>query len=372
MTIRYRAAVVALAFLSVPVATASAQSGGAPSPGVKKLKTVSCSGTTSCQAPTTVERGKKLVLNGRHMSAVKRVVFAGGPGKRDDVAATVSTATTRSVVTTVPSKARTGPVALQTARRKQLGMLPRVTVRTTSTDVSLDPGTGPKFFYGSRRKPTYSFTVNEPSSVVVELLNEDTQAVAGTWTVAAQPGTPARVTWHGTSAGQVAPTGRYRFRVASGSATPTADAATAFFFGDGFFPIRGRHDLGQSATNNFGGGGQRRHMGQDMFASCGTPIAAARGGKVRYAGHQGAAGNYVVIDGAGAGSPDYVYMHMKETPLVATGERVYTGQKIGDVGETGRATGCQLHFELWSAPGWYVGGKAIDPLPSARAWDSYS
>lgn len=370
MTIRYRAAVLALALLSVPVAEANAQSGGAPSPGVKKLKMVSCSGTTACQAPTTVVRGKKLVLSGRHMSTVKRVLFAGGPGKRDDVAASVSSATTRSVVTVIPAKARTGPVALQSARRKQLGRLARVTVRA-SQGVDLDTGSGPTFYYGSRRKPTYAFTVNEPSSVAVELLNEDTRAVVGSWTVAAQPGVPARVTWHGTSAGLVAPTGRYRFRLASGSAVPAADATTAFFFGDNFFPIRGRHDLGQSPTNGFGGGGQRRHMGQDMFARCGTVLAAARGGKVRYAGFQSAAGNYVVIDGA-ANSPDYVYMHLKETPLVATGQRVYTGQKIGEVGETGRASGCHLHFELWSAPGWYVGGKAFDPLPSVRAWDAYS
>ena len=362
---------LALAFLSVPVAAASAQSGGAPSPGVKKLKTVSCSGTTACQAPTTVVRGKRLVLSGRRMSTVKRVLFAGGPGKRDDVAASVSSATTRSVVTVVPSKARTGPVALQSARRKQLGRLARVTVRATSQSVDLDTGSGPRFYYGSRRKPTYAFTVNQPASVAVELISETTQAVVGSWTVAAQPGVPARVTWNGRSAGQVAPTGRYSFRVASGAAVPVADTTTAFFFGESFFPIRGRHDLGQSATNNFGGGGQRRHIGQDMFASCGTPLAAARGGKVRFAGYQGAAGNYVVIDGP-ANSPDYVYMHLQETPLVTTGQRVYTGQKIGEIGETGRATGCQVHFELWSAPGWYVGGKAFDPLPSLRAWDAYS
>jgi murein DD-endopeptidase MepM/ murein hydrolase activator NlpD len=31
------------------------------------------------------------------------------------------------------------------------------------------------------------------------------------------------------------------------------------------------------------------------------------------------------------------------------------------VGQTGRASTCHLHFELWTAPGWYEGGEAVDP-----------
>jgi murein DD-endopeptidase MepM/ murein hydrolase activator NlpD len=108
-----------------------------------------------------------------------------------------------------------------------------------------------------------------------------------------------------------------------------------------------------------------------MFARCGTRIAAARGGRVQYVGYHPAAGYYAVIDGAET-DVDYVYMHMLSPPLVETGQRVFTGQKIGEVGETGRATGCHLHFELWSAPGWYQGGQAFDPLPSLKRWDSYS
>ena len=100
-------------------------------------------------------------------------------------------------------------------------------------------------------------------------------------------------------------------------------------------------------------------------------MVAARGGKVKFKQYHAAAGNYVVIDGAGSDA-DYVYMHLAEPTPFATGDRVYTGQRIGAVGETGNARGCHLHFELWGAPGWYDGGKPFDPLPSLQAWDSWS
>ena len=78
-----------------------------------------------------------------------------------------------------------------------------------------------------------------------------------------------------------------------------------------------------------------------------------------------------MIDGKGT-DRDYVYMHMRRAPLVSTGQRVFTGQSIGEVGETGRARGCHLHFELWDGPGWYQGGRPVDPLPEVRQWDANS
>jgi hypothetical protein len=42
----------------------------------------------------------------------------------------------------------------------------------------------------------------------------------------------------------------------------------------------------------------------------------------------------------------------------------------GGGGDTGDADGCHLHFEIWTAPGWYTGGHPIDPLPFLEAWDS--
>lgn len=135
--------------------------------------------------------------------------------------------------------------------------------------------------------------------------------------------------------------------------------------GGGVFPIDGLHDMGQSEANRFGGG--RGHQGQDMFAKCGTPVVAVLDTTVQFVGNQSAAGNYAVIQDSTGRS--YAYMHLRDRPLVRKGDKLSAGERIGFVGDTGRASGCHLHFELWTAPGWYEGGEAIDPLPRLRSWE---
>ncbi len=155
-----------------------------------------------------------------------------------------------------------------------------------------------------------------------------------------------------------------RVRVAPSAEPVTSTTETGAADG-GVFPIAARHDYG-TATNAFGGG--RSHMGQDIFAKCGSQLVAALAGEVTLAKFQGRAGNYVVIKADDGTSQ--AYMHMLEPATVAKGTRVEAGAPIGQVGQTGRASGCHLHFELWTAPGWYEGGEAIDPLPSLKRWDS--
>ena len=133
--------------------------------------------------------------------------------------------------------------------------------------------------------------------------------------------------------------------------------------GDRTFPVRGPYDFG-TETNRFGGG--RGHQGQDIFAACGTEIVAARAGELTRAGYEGAAGNFVVI-GADDGTSQ-VYMHMQRAPAVRDGQRVAVGAPVGAVGQSGSAQGCHLHFELWTAPGWYDGGRPVDPLPELQRW----
>jgi murein DD-endopeptidase MepM/ murein hydrolase activator NlpD len=134
------------------------------------------------------------------------------------------------------------------------------------------------------------------------------------------------------------------------------------------FPVEGRWEFGRSPANGFGGG--RGHQGQDIFASCGTPVVASAAGEVIRSRFEGAAGNHVVI--ARVDGQSDVYMHLRAAAQVSEGQVVEVGQPLGEVGETGRASGCHLHFELWSAPGWYRGGQAVDPLPELQRWAAAS
>ena len=147
------------------------------------------------------------------------------------------------------------------------------------------------------------------------------------------------------------PRHRRRRRRRAGGQRPGAEAGARIpaqiqFLGHEF-PIRGPHYFGEFAAR-FGGG--RGHQGQDTFAACGTPLVAARGGVVKFKQYHGAAGHYLVIDGERTGI-DYTYMHLRDAALVNEGDRVRTGQLIGYVGQTGRASGCHLHFEMWTRAG---------------------
>lgn len=134
---------------------------------------------------------------------------------------------------------------------------------------------------------------------------------------------------------------------------------------EGIFPVRGKHDFG-TEVNGFGGG--RGHQGQDILANCGVPIVSALSGEIQHVAFQSAAGNYVVVQADDGTSQ--AYMHMREPSTWKKGQPVKAGEQLGVVGQTGRASACHLHFELWTAPGWYLGGEPIDPLPVLKQWDN--
>jgi len=94
----------------------------------------------------------------------------------------------------------------------------------------------------------------------------------------------------------------------------------------------------------------KMHNGVDMACAQGTPIYAAKSGKVTVASWQNSAGNYVSINhGDGFSS---IYMHMTHY-IVSPGQYVNAGQVIGYVGSTGGSTGPHLHFGI-SYNGSYV------------------
>jgi murein DD-endopeptidase MepM/ murein hydrolase activator NlpD len=367
-------AVLAIVGWSAASSAAHAQSGGLEAPAPPTVRSVTClaGAGVSCGAPSTVFQGQQFVVRGASLQLVARIVFRGGRRRSDDAVARVTRATRRYAVASVPDSARTGRLML-ISRYGTRSLTPGpVRVRPAPRPPAIDIAPASRFFYAGRRRATFGFDSQRSTQAEIQLVSEDRGTVVKSWSLPVQAGQHVDLSWDGRGPQGVERTGSYRFELvgeAGSAAAASPDSDQRFFFADHLFPIRGRHNLGYTDTNNFGGG--RGHKGQDMFARCGTQLAAARGGIVQYAGYHSAAGYYAVIDGADTGV-DYVYMHMRKPAAVAAGERVFTGQAIGEVGETGRATGCHLHFEMWSAPGWYEGGRAFDPLPSLREWDGYS
>ena len=357
--------------LATSALAAGSSTGGAEVPDKPRISSVDCAATAAAQCPTNgaLAHGAAVLIRGSDLEATEEVVFRGKRGKKDDVSVKPRSAASNAVEATVPSSARTGVIELRSTVVRPATSRGPVQVYAPPP-VNMAPGS--KFFFDGIKRPRFTFEVSQPMEATVELVHAHDGSLVKSWTVAAEPGIPATVTWGGKGAhGATTP---YQFRLVGEARTASTGRAArerTFSFFKHVFPIRGKHNLGYTATNNFGGGGQRTHKGQDMFAKCGTPLAAARGGTVEFAGYHSAAGYYMVIDGRDTGV-DYVYMHMLGPAEVKQGKRVRTGQRIGRVGETGRATGCHLHFEMWSAPGWYTGGAAFDPLPHLKAWDRNS
>ncbi len=136
------------------------------------------------------------------------------------------------------------------------------------------------------------------------------------------------------------------------------------------FPVGDPHNFGGASARFGAPRSGHSHQGQDVFAPCGTQVYAAQAGNIKVNAYQSSAGNYLVIDGADG--TDTAYMHLIHRPAIPTGTWVKAGWHIGNVGESGNASGCHLHFEHWTAPGWYEGGSPYDPLPELQYWDSYS
>jgi murein DD-endopeptidase MepM/ murein hydrolase activator NlpD len=240
-----------------------------------------------------------------------------------------------------------------------------------------------KAFYYGVRYPSLRFTIGSTQAqndLRIDVLDATGQIVRSFYRNDVAPNVENRIRWDGdTLDGRPAPNGHYSFRVSAQGVARIARRATtasepinlSFEMFRFAFPVLGPHDFGSAGARFGAARSGHTHQGQDVMADCGLPLVAARGGKVQYAGFEANAGNYVVIDGKDT-SLDFMYAHMAEPSPLKTGDLVRTGQPIGIVGDTGDATACHLHFEIWTAPGWYEGGSPIDPLPYLERWDRYS
>jgi hypothetical protein len=351
---------------------------GVAAPSVPPVaSTVTC--RTGCGSLTTARPGSSVRVLGAQLAGVTQVVFTGGRGHADDVSAPATVVDAVHVDAVVPDGARTGRVQLvdaggvvSRATRRKL----RVTRSATTGGLAARVAQRRVLFDGTTKATLdlYGGSASD-SGVSIDLLHEPDGAVVAHWDLTAIPaGTVQSIAWDATVDGNPAPEGRYEFHVAqaqSGGAVRAAaqpPAAASFLYLGHMFPVRGPHTYGDGFGVARSG---HTHQGVDVMAGCGVPLVAARGGVVKYRGTHSAAGNYLVIDGAETGV-DNAYMHLREPSPLKKGDTVLTGQPIGFVGRTGDATACHLHFEEWSAPGWYTGGHAFDPLADLRAWDALS
>jgi murein DD-endopeptidase MepM/ murein hydrolase activator NlpD len=117
---------------------------------------------------------------------------------------------------------------------------------------------------------------------------------------------------------------------------------------DFIWPVEGK------ISNVFEGAESKRHQGIDISSSLGSPIKASNAGTVIYSNNTiKGYGNLIIV----RHSEEFVtvYAH-NQANLVEEGMWVEKGQIIGKVGQTGRASGPHLHFEIRR------NNKAVDPL----------
>lgn len=105
-------------------------------------------------------------------------------------------------------------------------------------------------------------------------------------------------------------------------------------------------------------GGRDLHTGIDFPGNIGDDVYAVADGVVAFSGMHFGYGNMVEIDHGNGYRTRYAH-HSKN--LVRVGDVVKTGQKVGEMGRTGRATGVHLHFEVWHNE------RPVNPLTFVKA-----
>lgn len=111
-------------------------------------------------------------------------------------------------------------------------------------------------------------------------------------------------------------------------------------------------------TSGFGMRWGRMHEGTDLAGPVGTPIYATADGVVTHAGWSSGYGRLVKIQHEFGIETRYGHLNVIR---VNVGERVSRGERIGDMGNSGRSTGPHLHYEV------RVGGEAVNPMIYIRA-----
>ena len=117
-------------------------------------------------------------------------------------------------------------------------------------------------------------------------------------------------------------------------------------------------------TSGFGmrqdpkGWGTRMHAGSDMAGAYGTPVYATADGVVIHAGWANGYGRLIKIKHAFG--IETRYGHLAQI-RVEVGQKISRGDRIGDMGNSGRSTGTHLHYEV------RIGGNAVNPMTFIKA-----
>lgn len=111
-------------------------------------------------------------------------------------------------------------------------------------------------------------------------------------------------------------------------------------------------------TSGFGPRWGRMHNGTDFAGRHGTPIYSTADGVVTHAGWSSGYGRLIKIQHEFGIETRYAHLAKMR---VKVGQRVSRGERIGDMGNSGRSTGTHLHYEV------RVGGKAVNPMIYIKA-----
>jgi biotin carboxyl carrier protein len=147
---------------------------------------------------------------------------------------------------------------------------------------------------------------------------------------------------------------RIRRESAAIGAARRIDSERLDFFGQWVWPAAGRISGVFGSQRVLNGQPRRPHYGLDIAAPTGTAVYAPKAGKVVLAQSDNYySGHTLILDHGHQLTSTYIHLH---SMAVSVGDLVEQGQKIGEVGATGRVTGPHLDWRLnWR-------GRRMDPM----------